>query len=41
LKRVVAAFLLLLGLTFVTLTLYLDNVQAIVQALQSYVVGFP
>lgn len=40
-KRVSAAFLLLLGLTFVTLTLYLNNVQAIMQALQSYVVRFP
>ena len=41
LKRVVAAFLLLLGLTFMTLTLYLTNVQAVTQVLQSYVVRFP
>jgi hypothetical protein len=41
LKRVIASFVLLLGLTFLTLTLYLGNVQALAKALQSYVVSFP
>jgi hypothetical protein len=30
-----------LGLTFVTLTLYLGNVDAVVKALQSYAASFP
>jgi hypothetical protein len=41
LKRVIASFVLLLGLTFLTLTLYLGNVDAVVKALQSYAVSFP
>jgi len=41
LKRVIAAFALLLGLTFVTLTLYLGNVEAVAKVLTSYVVPFP
>jgi hypothetical protein len=41
LKRVIASFALLLGLTFVTLTLYLGNVEAVVKVLQSYAVSFP
>jgi hypothetical protein len=41
LKRVIASFALLLGLTFVTLTLYLGNTEAVVKVLQSYVAPFP
>jgi len=41
LKRVIASFLFLLGLTFLTLTLYFGNVEAVVKALQSYAVSFP
>jgi hypothetical protein len=41
LKRVIASFVLLLGLTFATLTLYLGNVDAVMKVLQSYVVSFP
>jgi len=41
LKRVIASFALLLGLTFVTLSLYLGNAEAIVKVLQSYVAPFP
>jgi hypothetical protein len=41
LKRVIASFVLLLGLTFVTLTLYLGNAETVAKALQSYVVSFP
>lgn len=41
LKRVIASLALLLGLTFVTLTLYLGNVEAVVKVLQSYAVSFP
>ena len=40
-KRVIASFAFLLGLTFVTLTLYLGNVEAVVKVLESYVVSFP
>ncbi|MGD0549897.1 MAG: hypothetical protein ABSA81_05060 [Candidatus Bathyarchaeia archaeon] len=40
-KRVIASFALLLGLTFVTLTLYLGNVDTVVKVLQSYAVSFP
>jgi hypothetical protein len=40
-KRVIASFALLLGLTFVTVTLYLGNVEAVVKVLQSYAVSFP
>jgi hypothetical protein len=41
LKRVIASFALLLGLTFVTLTLYLGNVEAVAKVLASYVPAFP
>lgn len=41
LKRVIASFALLLGLTFVTLTLYLGNVEAVAKVLESYAVSFP
>jgi hypothetical protein len=41
LKRVIASFALLLGLTFVTLTLYLGNVEAVAKVLQAYTVSFP
>lgn len=41
LKRVIATFALLLGLTFVTLTLYLGNVEAVAKVLQSYAPSFP
>jgi len=41
LKRVIASFALLLGLSFVTLTLYLGNVQTVAKVLESYVVLFP
>lgn len=41
LNRVIASFALLLGLTFVTLTLYLGNAEAVVKVLQSYVAPFP
>jgi hypothetical protein len=41
LKRVIAAFALLLGLTFITLTLYLGNVEAVAKVLQSYAPSFP
>lgn len=41
LKRVIAAFALLLGLTFVTLTLYLGNVETVAKALESYATSFP
>ena len=40
-KRVVASFLLLVGLTFVTLTLYLGNAETLAKALQSYAAPFP
>jgi len=41
LKRVIASFALLLGLTFATLTLYLGNVETVAKILESYVVSFP
>jgi hypothetical protein len=41
LKRVIASFIFLLGLTFTTLTLYLGNMDAVVKVLQSYAVSFP
>jgi len=41
LKRVVGAFVLLLALTFVTLTLYLGNMDTVARILESYVVSFP
>ena len=41
LKRVIASFALLLGLTFVTLTLYLGNVEAVAKVLGSYAASFP
>jgi len=41
LKRVVGAFALLLGLTFVTLTLYLGNMETVARILESYAVSFP
>jgi hypothetical protein len=41
LKRVIASFALLLGLTFVTLTLYLGNVDAVAKVLQAYGISFP
>lgn len=41
LKRVIAAFAFLLGLTFVTLTLYLGNLEAVAKMLESYVISFP
>lgn len=41
LKRVIASFVLLLGLTFTTMTLYLGNLEAVAKILQSYVVSFP
>lgn len=40
-KRVVASFALLLGLTFATLALYLANVETVAKILESYVVSFP
>ena len=40
-KRVVGAFVLLLALTFVTLTLYLGNMDTVARILESYVVSFP
>lgn len=41
LNRVIASFALLLGLTFLTLTLFLGNAEAVVKVLQSYVAPFP
>ena len=41
LKRVIASFALLLGLTFLTLTLYLGNIETVAKVLESYVVSFP
>ncbi len=41
LKRLFASFSLLLGLTFLTLTLYLSNVEALAKVLGSYVPPFP
>jgi len=41
LKRVIASFALLLGLTFVTLTLYLGNVEVVGRILEAYAVAFP
>lgn len=41
LKRLIASLALLLGLTFLTLTLYLGNVETVAKALESYVVSFP
>jgi len=41
LKRVIASFALLLALTFVTLTLYLGNVEAVAKVLASYAPSFP
>lgn len=40
-KRVIASFALLLGLTFLTLTLYLGNIETVAKVLESYVVSFP
>ncbi|MGB9021979.1 MAG: hypothetical protein WCC94_00915 [Candidatus Bathyarchaeia archaeon] len=40
-KRLIASLALLLGLTFLTLTLYLGNVETVAKALESYVVSFP
>gem|GEM_PF-3537573 len=40
-KRLVASFALLLGLTFLTLTLYLSNVETVLRVLESYVISFP
>ena len=41
LKRVIGSFVLLLGLTFATLTLYLGNIETLAKILESYVVSFP
>ena len=41
LKRVIASFALLLALTFVTVTLYLGNVEAVAKVLASYAPAFP
>ena len=41
LKRVIASFALLLALTFVTVTLYLGNVEAVAKVLASYAPLFP
>jgi len=41
LRRVIGSFALLLGLTFLTLTLYLGNIETVTKVVQSYVVSFP
>ena len=41
LRRVIGSFALLLGLTFLTLTLYLGNTEAVAKIVQSYLVSFP